>query len=58
MKSKFEIPKDLPAAACGRCVWWLQTDAEGWGDCLVVNDKRWYQCMICNEYDQDPHPGK
>lgn len=58
MKSKYEIPKDLPAAACGRCIWWQQIDPEGWGQCLVMNEKRWYQCMTCNEYEYDPHPGK
>lgn len=55
MKSSFTIPKDLPAAACGRCMWWKQTDSEGWGNCLLQRGRKyWYQCMVCVEYELDP----
>lgn len=54
MSSVYEKPKDMPKAACGRCQWWQQTDAEGWGKCLVRNDKAWYKCMVCVEYEQEP----
>lgn len=53
MRTKYKVPRDLPAAACGRCMWWKQTDDEGWGKCLIWNEKRWYQCMVCQEYDMD-----
>lgn len=55
MDSKFLVPKDLPAAACGRCLWWQQSDSEGWGQCLVHREKRWYKCMVCPEYEMDAH---
>lgn len=55
MDSKFLVPKDLPAAACGRCLWWQQSDSEGWGHCLVHREKRWYKCMVCPEYEMDAH---
>ena len=51
MKSKFEIPAGLPAHACGRCLWWRQIDAEGWGKCRLNLEKRWYQCLVCPEYE-------
>lgn len=53
MKSKFEMPEGLPQHACGRCFWWRQTDAEGWGKCRLNNEKRWYQCMVCCEYEMN-----
>lgn len=59
MDSKYERPTDTPAAACGRCMWWTQTDAEGNGHCAIWNEARWYKCMVCEEYDMEPYaPGK
>lgn len=54
MKSKYQLPADCPAVACGRCMWWKQKDEVGWGQCLVYKDKRWYKCMVCPEYEFDP----
>lgn len=54
MESRFRVPKDVPAAACGRCVWWQQKDAEGWGKCLLKRGSFWYKCMVCCEYEFDP----
>lgn len=51
---KYQRPNDTPAAACGRCFWWKQTDNQGWGKCLVLNEKRWHQCMVCPEYEFEP----
>ena len=53
MRSKYRLPRDLPAAACGRCLWWKQIDADGWGQCLVQDEKTWYKCMVCSEYEMD-----
>lgn len=53
MRSKYQVPADLPAAACGRCLWWQQSDPEGWGKCLVKNYRIWYKCMVCPEYEMD-----
>lgn len=53
MKNRFTVPKDLPAAACGRCIWWWATENEGNGKCHIWNEKRWYKCMVCPEYDFD-----
>lgn len=38
MRSKYKVPRDLPAAACGRCMWWKQTDDEGWE--IALSGKR------------------
>lgn len=55
MKTRFQRPNDTPAAACGRCLWWKQIDNQGWGKCLVLkNEKRWYKCMVCPEYEFEP----
>ena len=51
MKSKFEMPSGLPKHACGRCLWWRQTDAKGWGYCRLKRQKCWYQRMICCAYE-------
>lgn len=56
MKSEYTVPRDLPAAACGRCVWNKPITSEGWGMCLIYRERRWYKCMVCPEYDQDPEP--
>lgn len=53
MESRFRVPKDVPAAACGRCMWWQQKDDEGWGKCLLKRGTFWYKCMVCCEYEQD-----
>lgn len=54
MKSKYNLPDGCPSAACGRCMWWQQKDEEGWGQCLLYKEKRWFKCMVCPEYEQDP----
>lgn len=53
MRSKYRVPRDLPAAACGRCLWWKQTDADGWGQCVLQGNMTWYKTMVCSEYDMD-----
>ena len=53
MRGKYKIPKDVPAAACGRCIWFKLDYKEGWGKCLVHREKRYYKCMVCSEYDFD-----
>lgn len=55
MDNTFNRPADTPAAACGRCMWWNQTDEEGNGYCLVWSEARWYKCMVCDEYDMEPY---
>ena len=55
MDSTFKRPVDTPVAACGRCMWWNQTDEEGNGYCLDCSESRWYKCMVCEEYDMDPY---
>lgn len=54
MKSKYTRPADTPAHACGRCLWWKQTDPEGWGLCRIWNDKYWHKCMTCEQYEYEP----
>lgn len=53
MKGKFKIPKDVPAAACGRCIWFKPDYKDGMGKCLVYGEKRYYKCMVCSEYEFD-----
>lgn len=58
MKGNYPLPQDLPAAACGRCMWFKLTDREGYGQCVVRHgDRYYYKCMVCAEYEQDPTPG-
>lgn len=54
MRYLFKRPADTPSAACGRCIWFSQDTAEGWGRCALWREKRWYKCMICVEYECDP----
>lgn len=54
MTGKYLIPKDVPAAACGRCMWFTPIYKDGWGRCLVKNERFYYKCMVCAEYDFDP----
>ena len=54
MKDKFPIPSDVPAAACGRCMWFMCMAADGWGICLLDDSRHWYKCMVCEEYEMDP----
>lgn len=51
MNSKLYVPGDVPAAACGRCTWWTQTDCNGEGWCHQWQEGRWYKCMVCEEYE-------
>lgn len=53
MRSKYQLPKDCPAAACGRCMWWQQQNAEGQGKCLLKEGKFFYKSMVCCEYEYD-----
>lgn len=53
MDSKYQRPADTPAAACGRCIWWTQTNAEGEGNCTIWDDSRFYKCMVCYEYERE-----
>lgn len=61
MKRKLKILIDLPKNACGRCQWWAQLDDEGWGKCSLLDkgeeSKRFYQCMVCEEYEKMPDSG-
>lgn len=54
MKGKYPIPSDLPAAACGRCMWFKCIKSDGWGKCLLDGSSHWYKCMVCVEYEFDP----
>lgn len=53
MRSNYQMPNDVPHAACGRCEWWKQNTMEGWGRCVLLREKRWYKCMVCPEYEVD-----
>lgn len=53
MKGKFKIPADVPAAACGRCIWFKLDRPDGWGKCLVKKGSYFYKCMVCAEYEFD-----
>lgn len=57
MKDKVKRPGDIPAAACGRCIWWYNETEEGQGHCAVWDEKRYYKCMVCPEYEFDNEPG-
>ena len=58
MKGRYPLPQDLPAAACGRCLWFKLTKNDGYGQCLVrPGQLYYYKCMVCAEYEQDPNPG-
>lgn len=53
------MPKDLPAAACGRCLWFKLIKNNGYGQCLFQPSLLYYyKQMVCKEYEQDPNPGK
>lgn len=53
MSSLFKRPEDTPAAACGRCIWWQQTDSDGWGCCVFLRRLRWHKNMVCGDYEMD-----
>ena len=53
MKTKYKMKPDLPAAACGRCMWFELGNDQGDGRCLVHKEYRYYKCMVCDEYDLD-----
>lgn len=55
MKGRYPVPHDLPAAACGRCMWFKIFDQSGNGHCLISGEPRWYKCMVCPEYEFDPN---
>ena len=59
MNGKFKIPADVPAAACGRCIWFKLDRSDGWGKCLVKKGSYFYNSMVCAEYefDIDIEPG-
>lgn len=52
-RSSFDMPADLPAAACGRCVWFDLRDSQGNGKCLVFEHACYFKCMPCVEYEMD-----
>lgn len=54
MKGKYRRPSDMPAACCGRCEWYQQDDADGNGRCMLYGSKRYYKCMVCEEYELEP----
>lgn len=54
MKGKFPIPSDVPAAACGRCMWFKCMTPGGYGKCLLDGSRHFYKCMVCEEYELDP----
>ena len=49
----YEMPTDLPAAACGRCMWFDLRDSQGNGKCLIFEHACYYKCMPCVEYEMD-----
>ena len=51
---RFKMPADTPAAACANCIWWTQRTVDGWGRCHIYNERRYYKCMVCSEYELDP----
>lgn len=55
MKREYNIPKDSPAACCARCMWYkCKLDKDGFAQCLMYREKRYYKCMVCPEYELDP----
>lgn len=44
----------LPKEGCARCFWWRRRGTSPWGRCRAHDEKRWYQCMPCVEYERDP----
>lgn len=53
MNGKFKVPADVPAAACGRCIWFKLDRPDGWGKCLIGRGTFFYKCMVCPEYEFD-----
>ena len=49
----FKRPADTPITSCGRCIWFYQDTAEGWGRCVLRRDRKWYRCMTCVDYEHD-----
>lgn len=54
MRDRYPRPIDMPAACCGRCYWYQQDDADGNGHCVLDGCKRYYKCMVCEEYELEP----
>lgn len=54
MFSLYPIPADLPQHACGRCVWFRNDTKDGNGTCLAMRGRKYYKCMVCEEYELDP----
>ena len=55
MRGRYPRPSDMPAACCGRCFWYQQDDADGNGHCVLDGCKRYYKCMVCEEYEFEPN---
>lgn len=54
MKRAYVLPADTPAAACGRCLWFIANMYnDGYGQCVYWQEKRFYKCMVCDEYELD-----
>lgn len=51
MSGRYPKLSDMPAVCCGRCMWYHQIDADGYGRCLLYGSKRYYKCMVCTEYE-------
>ena len=53
MRGKYKIPADVPAAACGRCIWFKLDRPDGWGKCLIWSSSHFYKRFVCEEYEFD-----
>lgn len=54
MRGQYQRPSDMPAACCGRCMWFHQNDKDGNGHCLLDGYLHYYKCMVCEEYEFEP----
>lgn len=44
----------LAKSCCARCTWWSNEYGFPMGRCQILDEPRWYQCMVCDEYEVDP----
>lgn len=47
------VPSDCLRVACGFCEWFFfsNIDNDGFGDCAIYGEKRYYKCMVCSEFE-------
>lgn len=43
-----------PNHGCSRCIWWKYERHDGWGYCMLFQEKSWYQAPPCVEYELEP----